>query len=284
LIFKGEACDLQKASFELLGARALRDIQAYKRDTEVAGLAREKLVRIIGSNAPLDERFEAGDILGILDDPRIKEYPMVKVEAGEFTMGGKRYDDEQPIHRVDLDAFMIGKYPVTNEEFKAFIEDGGYTEKEFWTDAGWEWKEKNQISAPRFWHDVKWNRPNFPVVGVSWFEAMAYANWLSKKTGKNHRLPTEAQWEKAARGTDAREYPWAKEFNEDNCNSVECGLDRTSPVGIFPNGESPYGCMDMAGNVWEWCSDWYKDDFYKESPVKNPTGPSTGSFCGPKVL
>ena len=264
----------------LLGGKALRDIQAYKRDTGVAELAREKLIHIIQSNAPLDERVEAGEILAILGDPRIKEYPMVKVAAGEFTMGSDkgRYDDEKPIHNVYLDEFMIGKYPVTNEEFKEFIEDGGYTDKEYWTDDGWEWRREKEISEPEYWRDGKWNRSNFPVVGVSWYEAAAYANWLSKRTGKNYCLPTEAQWEKAAGGTDNREYPWGTDFDEKLCNSRECRLGRTSPVGIFPNGKSPYGCMDLARNVYEWCSDWFGEDYYKKSPAKNPTGPSNGSY------
>jgi len=214
-----------------------------------------------------------------MGDPRIKENPMVKVEAGEFIMGSDKGDDnEKSIHRVDLDAFMMGKYPVTNEEFKLFVDDGGYSNKDYWTEEGWKWKEKEKVLEPEYWRTGKWNRPNFPVVGVSWYEAAAYANWLSKKKGKNYRLPTEAEWEKAARGTDGREYPWGNEFDKNKCNSRECGLKRTGPVGIFPNGKSPYGCMDMAGNVFEWCLDWHNDDYYKKSPTKNPTGPSKGSF------
>ncbi|UCH96353.1 MAG: SUMF1/EgtB/PvdO family nonheme iron enzyme, partial [Candidatus Aminicenantes bacterium] len=184
----------------LLGAKALRDIQAYKRDTEVSDLAREKLMAVIESDASLNERFEAGEILGALGDPRIESSQMVPVAAGEFTRGANEHKWEKPVRKIYLDEFMIGKYPVTNEEFKAFIEDGGYGKKEFWTDDGWKWKEKEKISVPEFWHEGKWNRPNFPVVGVSWYEAAAYANWLSKKTGKHYSMPTEAQWEKAARG------------------------------------------------------------------------------------
>jgi formylglycine-generating enzyme required for sulfatase activity len=263
----------------LLGAKALRDIQGYKRDTEVTAQAREKLLNLIESTAPLEDRVEAGEILGVLDDPRIKEDPMVKVEAGEFTMGSNQGDDDKkPVHRVYLDEYMIGRYPVTNEEYNAFIEAGGYSHKNFWTPGGWQWKEEEKISEPRFWYDSKWNRPNFPVVGVSWYEAAAYAGWLSETTGNTYSLPSEAQWEKAARGTDGREYPWRNEFDKNLCNSDECGLNRTSPVGIFPKGVSLYGCLDMAGNVWEWCADWFKSDYYKESPKKNPTGPKTGSF------
>ncbi|MGD2086519.1 MAG: SUMF1/EgtB/PvdO family nonheme iron enzyme [Candidatus Aminicenantes bacterium] len=262
----------------LLGAKALRDIQAYKRDREVAELAGKKLIGIIESNTSLEERFQAGEILGVLGDPRIKAYPMVKVDAGEFTMGSDKGDpDEKPIHRVYLDEFMIDKYPVTNEEYKEFVDDSGYNHEEYWTKEGWKWKEEGKISVPEYWYDGKWNRPNFPVVGVSWYEAAAYASWLSQKTGKDYRLPTEAQWEKAARGTDSREYPWGNEFDKNLCNSRECGLKRTSPVGIFPNGKSPYGCMDMAGNVLEWCSDWFDGGYYKKSPEKNPRGPKTGS-------
>jgi formylglycine-generating enzyme required for sulfatase activity len=253
-------------------------IQANKRDTDMVALVREKLLTIIYADAPLDKRVEAGENLGILGDPRIKEYPMVKVEAGEFAMGSNKGDkDEKPIHRVYLDEFMMGKYPVTNEEFRAFIDDGGYNNEEYWTKEGWKWKEKEKISEPEYWHEGKWNHPNFPVVGVSWYEAAVYASWLSEKTGKNYRLPTEAEWEKAARGTDGREYPWGNEFDKNNCNSRECGLGRTSPVGIFIKGESPFGCLDMAGNVYEWCSDWFNGDYYKKSPKKNPQGPENGS-------
>jgi sulfatase modifying factor 1 len=116
------------------------------------------------------------------------------------------------------------------------------------------------------------------VVGISWYEAEAYANWLSEKTGHRYRLPTEAEWEKAARGTDALKYPWGEDFDKNLCNSYESGLYRTSPVGIFSKGKSPYGCFDMAGDVWEWCSDWYDDKYYANSPDENPKGPSDGAF------
>jgi formylglycine-generating enzyme required for sulfatase activity/predicted MPP superfamily phosphohydrolase len=275
------ACEIltrySQPQLQLLACKALRDFQPSKREDAAVNLAREKLSSIIYSGASLKERFEAGEILGALGDLRIKEYPMLKVEAGEFTRGANEYNREKPIRQIYLDEFMMGKYPVTNEEFKAFVDDAGYNNEEYWTKEGWKWKEEEKISVPGYWYDGKWNRPNFPVVGVSWYEAAAYAGWLSQKTGKDYRLPTEAQWEKAARGTDGREYPWGNDFDKNKCNSDECGLDRTSPVGIFTKGESPYGCLDMAGNVWEWCSDWYNEDYYKKSPAKNPPGPPDGS-------
>jgi formylglycine-generating enzyme required for sulfatase activity len=197
--------------------------------------------------------------------------------AGEFTMGANEHKREQPIHRVYLDAFMIGKYPVTNEEFKEFIEAEGYKSEDLWTPEGWNWLKKENITEPRYWHDREWNGPNFPVVGVGWYEASSYAEWLSQMTGVKYSLPTEAQWEKAARGSTGLVYPWGSTFDKNLCNSGETGLGRTSPVGLFPGGKSPYGCMDMAGNVWEWCSDWFEEDSYKKSPAKNPGGPSDGS-------
>jgi formylglycine-generating enzyme required for sulfatase activity len=254
------------------------DLNQRKTQKEYSGILLEKFLKMIYGDAPLEDRVEAGENLGILGDPRIEEYQMVKVEAGEFIMGSDKSDpDARPIHRVDLDEFMMGKYPVTNEEFKVFVDEGGYSNEKYWTKQGWEWKDKEKISEPGYWHEEKWNLPNFPVVGVSWYEAAAYAGWLSEKTGKPYRLPTEAEWEKAARGIDGREYPWGKEFDKNKCNSIECGLGRTSPVGIFPKGEGPYGCLDMAGNVYEWCSDWFDEDYYKKSPKKNPWGPEAGS-------
>jgi formylglycine-generating enzyme required for sulfatase activity/predicted MPP superfamily phosphohydrolase/energy-coupling factor transporter ATP-binding protein EcfA2 len=272
----GDAADLYR--LWLLGAKALRDIQDYKRDAEVTARAREKLLGIIESAAPLGDRFDAGELLGLLDDPRIKNQPMQKIAAGQFTMGSEKgYDDEKPVHPVYLDEYMMGQYPVTNEEFNAFVEAGGYTLKDFWTPEGWQWREEEKITLPERWHESKWNRPNFPVVGVSWYEAAAYAAWLSKTTGKTYNLPSEAQWEKAARGIDSREYPWGDKYNHTLCNSRECQLERTNPVGIFPKGASPYGCLDMAGNVWEWCADWYRSNYHKQSPKRNPKGPKSRS-------
>jgi serine/threonine-protein kinase len=116
-----------------------------------------------------------------------------------------------------------------------------------------------------------------PVTDVSWEDANAYCNWLSKKKGLNFKLPTEAQWEKAARGTDGRKYPWGKNEPDETLANFGWKFDKTSPVGSYPNGASPYGLLDMAGNVWEWCSDWYGDDYYKNSPKDNPTGPKIGT-------
>jgi len=266
----------------LLGSRALRDLQQSKRDDKVVALARKKLYELIESNASLEERFEAGEIVGALGDLRIKTDNMVLVKEGKFIRGSSEddtdaYPEEKPQREIYLDDFMIGKYQVTNEEFKEFVDDGGYDRKEFWTREGWQWREENKIYEPGYWHDRKWNGSNFPVVGISWFEAEAYANWLSERTGPRYRLPTEAEWEKAARGTKGLKYPWGNEFDKNLCNSDESGLDRTSPVGIFPKGKSLYGCFDMAGNVWEWCSDWYDADYYANSPDRNPEGPPDGA-------
>ncbi|MGD2092714.1 MAG: SUMF1/EgtB/PvdO family nonheme iron enzyme, partial [Candidatus Aminicenantes bacterium] len=272
-----EMLDMKSQRLQLLGARALRDFLYSKRDETVVNTAREKLITLIDSGTSLEKRFEAGEILGSLGDSRIKPPPMVCVEAGEFTRGSGKNEDEQPIRQIYLDEYMMGKYPVTNEEYKDFMADDGYKKKEFWTTEGWQWREQKNIFEPVYWHDRKWNGPNFPVVGVSWYEAAAYAKWLSQSTGDKCALPTEAQWEKAARGSKGLVYPWGNEFDKNKCNSFEGGLGRTSPVGLFPGGESPYGCMDMAGNVWEWCGDWYEEDYYKKSPAKNPQGPSAGA-------
>jgi formylglycine-generating enzyme required for sulfatase activity/predicted MPP superfamily phosphohydrolase/energy-coupling factor transporter ATP-binding protein EcfA2 len=268
-----EIINRKPTRLQLLGCKALRDFQPSKREEPVVKSVKKKLTNLINSNAPLEERFEAGDILGTLGDPRINilKQTMIQVKGGEFARGSDEHEREQPIHQVYLDEFMMGKYPVTNCEFKAFIRDGGYNNKGLWTPEGWKWRDKENIFEPLLWHDRKWNGPNFPVVGVSWYEAAAYAKWLSQKTGENYTLPTEAQWEKSARGAKGLIYPWGNKYDINLCNSDECGLNRTSPVGIFPGGESPYGCADMAGNVWEWCNDWYGP--YNAGYQKNPTGP-----------
>ncbi|MCP4268386.1 MAG: SUMF1/EgtB/PvdO family nonheme iron enzyme [Candidatus Brocadiaceae bacterium] len=174
---------------------------------------------------------------------------MAEVSAGNFLYGGD--NKEESIEQ----AFEIDVYPVTNSQYKKFIETGGYTDNEIlqrcWSDDGRTWIQKTSITQPGYWEDEIWNQPELPVVGVCYYEAEAYAKWAGKK------LPTENEWEKAARGEDGREYPWEGEFDEKKCNSDESGIGKTSRVDRYPNGVSPYGCYDMAGNVWEWTSDWY---------------------------
>jgi formylglycine-generating enzyme required for sulfatase activity len=273
-----ETKEKKRLRLQFLGARALCDFHPTKRDEAVVSITRDQLIRLMKSDAVLEDRFQAGELLGYLGDTRISEDKMVLVPAGEFIRGSNEMSDgEKPEQRIDLDNFMIGLYPVTNREFKRFVEDEGYHKEQFWPKEGWQWRQERNITEPGYWYDRKWNGPNFPVVGVSWYEAAAYAKWLSKITGKLYRLPTEAEWEKAARGADGRIYPWGNKSGDDLCNSRELKLRRTNPVGIFHKGKSPYGCFDMAGNVWEWCADWFDEKYYHESPLKNPKGPTTGS-------
>jgi formylglycine-generating enzyme required for sulfatase activity len=172
---------------------------------------------------------------------------MVNVPKGPFLYGTNKKRET-----IDHD-YWIDKFPVTNEKYRAFIEAGGYENQRYWSDEGWEWKTKNGISGPAYWNDIKWNKPDHPVVGVSYSDAEAYAKWAGK------RLPTEQEWEKAARGDDGRQYPWGEEFDNSRCNSDETGIGHTTSVTQYPSGISPYGCYDMAGNVWEWCSSWYDE-------------------------
>ena len=186
---------------------------------------------------------------------------MVLIPAGEFLMGspeGEGDDDERPQHALHLPDYYIARTPATNAQFARFIEDGGYRHREFWTGTGWQAKEKKDWTQPRYWTDEKWNQPDLPVVGVSWYEALAYARWAGGT------LPGEAEWEKAAswdpRAGRKRRYPWGDEWDPERCNSYEKGPRRTTPVGRYsPAGDSPYGCADMAGNVWEWCRSELKD-------------------------
>jgi formylglycine-generating enzyme required for sulfatase activity len=177
---------------------------------------------------------------------------MVRVPAGEFWMGSDDGSDrEKPRHRVHLDAYAIDKYEVTNALYKRFM-------------------DATNRAAPLYWNDAKWNGATQPVVGVSWHDADAYCKWAGK------RLPTEAEWEKAARGTDGRKYPWGDQWDASRANSGESKLEKTVPVGSYPSGVSPYGAHDMAGNVWEWVADWYGEDYYKQAPERNPHGPTSG--------
>ena len=169
---------------------------------------------------------------------------MVLVPAGEFWMGGDDGDpDEKPRHRVVLDAFYIDKYEVTNAHYRAFLAGRGHERQELWSANGWQWRTSMGVTQPESWADPKFNDPRQPVVGVSWYQAEAYCRFAGK------RLPTEAEWEKAARGTDGRKYPWGDAWDPNLANSSERGPGRPVAVGSYPRGASPSGTQDMAGNV-----------------------------------
>ena len=168
---------------------------------------------------------------------------MCAVPAGTFLMG----DDLRP---ASTGAYEIAETPVTNEEFARF----DYAVRAAWSDEGWEWRQRNGIVKPRFFDDPEWQAylaPDQPVVGVSWYEADAFARSLGM------RLPTEAEWERAARGDDGRVYPWGDEWSPAHA-AHRGGKRHTLPVRSIAANRSPYGLYDCAGNVWEWCSDWYE--------------------------
>ncbi|HAV93221.1 TPA: hypothetical protein DCW38_08610 [candidate division WOR-3 bacterium] len=190
---------------------------------------------------------------------------LIYIPAGEFTMGSESGEsDEKPVHKVYLDGYYIMKYEVTNKQYKKFCDETG---RSYPSDPGYSGMSSYFT-----------NYPDYPVVEVSWNDAKAYSKWAGL------RLPIEAEWEKAARGTDSRTYPWGNgdpgtnRCNYDPGNYTEDGYKYTSPIGSYENGRSPYGCYDMAGNVWEWCSDWYGNNYYRDSEYRNPKGPSSGDY------
>lgn len=197
------------------------------------------------------------------------------IQAGEFTMGGNGgYKDERPIHTVNLDSYYIDKYEVTNVLYEACVNDGVCD------------PPKNYGSGTRssYYDDSQYS--DYPVLYVDWYQSKTYCEW------RGARLPTEAEWEKAARGINEYMYPWGNGFLCSNGNfddmlglngyvisgGPNCdGYEDTAPVGSFGNGRSPFGVYNMAGNVWEWVSDWYGENYYANSSNQDPQGPSSGN-------
>lgn len=186
----------------------------------------------------------------------VGQVELILVPPGAFIMGSDEGEaDEKPSHEVSLDAFYIGRYPVTNAQYRRFEEATGRT-------------------APRHWSggSIPEGKEDHPVVYVDWHDARAYCQWLTDKRDQVARLPTEAEWEKAARGTDGLMYPWGDEFDKSKCNTEVSGIRDTTPVGKYSSqGDSPYGIADMVGNVWEWTSSQYfqypyKPDDGRENP------------------
>ena len=235
-------------------------------------------------------------LAGISANSQVIPGEMITIPAGEFIMGNNKGGwDQKPEHAVYLPEYQIGKYEVTRGEFRKFMEAGGYSNRSYWSDEGWKWKEGNYIiyagmygnvdsvlrpdknnkrSEPQYWkseqewkghgygHPIFTQTDNHPVVGVTYYEAEAYCKWAGG------RLPTEAEYEKAARWNGTRSYiwPWGdtwdpeKDNNPFDHNPAGGGyrVNQSAPVGSYPAGASPYGCMDMTGNAYEWCADWAK--------------------------
>jgi formylglycine-generating enzyme required for sulfatase activity len=218
------------------------------------------------TSVPALENPTATD-LSLLQVPGGAALTFVEVPGGAFLMGASDHDtnaqsDEKPQHTVTLPTYWIGKTEVTNAQYRPFVTGDGYSNPAYWTSAGWAWREKNNVVAPAYWHDSTLNGDDLPVGGMSWYEAMAYCRWLSSKTGEDIQLPTEAEWEKAARGTDGRIYPWGDTWNQTYAQSTSGG---SVPIGSYPAGASPYGALDMAGNVWEWTRSEYRS--YPYNPI-----------------
>lgn len=240
-------------------------------------------------------------------DIRWDESAMVYIPAGAFQMGNSGLGDdiaysspdELPAHTVFLSGYWIGKYEVTRGEYRRFINAGGYANSAFWSADGWSWRTINGVTQPQNYWDAAqdWGTGSFtqsenhPVVGITYYEAEAYCNWAGG------HLPTEAQWEKAARWDGhARIYPWGDVWDYQKCNNLSDtnsaggGFEsyQTAPVGSYPQGASFYGCMDMGGNVSEWCKDWYDENYYSQTPAGgwiDPQGPlSSGAGTPRRVL
>jgi formylglycine-generating enzyme required for sulfatase activity len=234
-------------------------------EREAQNAVRKDVKRTARPGARQVERKQESPALA--STPQPFEPELILIPAGEFLMGSDpsedKYarDDEQPQHTLYLPDYYLAKTPVTNAQYAAFVEATGHRSPSYW-------EGKQPLKG----------KEDHPVVYVSWFDIMAYCNWLSRVTGKAYRLPSEAEWEKGARGTDGRIYPWGNEWDPKQCNCREGGWDDTTPVGAYPQGASFYGLLDMAGNVWEWTlslwgkgwKSWLRPDF------KYPYNPEDG--------
>jgi formylglycine-generating enzyme required for sulfatase activity/predicted phosphodiesterase len=281
-----------------LVGRILRDVSPAGGDPAQGTGYRQALAATLAifekgrERVPEPVRVEVGEALGQAGDPRISDDDQanrVLIRGGTFWMGAQRNaktkpgydneadDDEAPVHRVTLSDFWIDRYPVTVQQFRRFVDAGssGYLDVGVWSGEGWALREKAERSQPSGWEE-QIRHPNRPVVYVTWHEADAYCRWLAKRTGQAVQLPTEAQWEYAARGEKGRKFPWDDAAPTDQHANFAMNVGHATPVGIYPLGATAEGVQDMAGNVWEWCRDWLGS--YSAEAQADPVGPATGEL------
>lgn len=262
-------CDLKPADYQVS-------------DSRYAGLLHSVMAifdRERSQSVPIETRIAAADALGQAGDVRIdfnQEDYWITISAGKFLMGaqpgnpqGPNYDqnardDEAPVHEVHLHAYRIARYPVTVGQYRQFLAEDAYQDRRWWKAGGF-----GEFKEPEKWEE-QLPYPSRPVVGVSWWEAAAYCVWAG------YRLPSEAEWERAARGTEGRKYPWGNEPpDETRTNYWDTGIRHPTPVGIFPGDVTPEGALDLGGNVLEWCEDWYGN--YSVQPVARPSNSEVAS-------
>jgi len=254
---------------------------------------------VLNRTLPPASQRDAGFILGrlaanfppLLQQIRPDLDDFIMIEPGEFRYGGAGHPEGAMIFSQP---FRVARYPVTNLQYHRFLEAGGYARKEFWSYEGWNWRfgqydqtaqieyqdllNKRSLARrgePYYWHDTKWNNPLSPVIGITWFEAEAYCRWLTimRDDGERYRLPSEEEWECAARGCEGRLYAWGNDYDLNKFNSAafwnnddgndwvkDINVSSTTIVGQFPEGRTPDGIYDLTGNVWEWTASWYDEE------------------------
>ena len=244
---------------------------------------------------PLETRIAMAERLGELGDPRLPPVgapAWIEVPEGPFLLGTDEDEGQEQNHRahesprvtLDLPAFEIDRFLVTVARFTEFIDDGGYRRPELWRPIGWNFRVDQQLERPRFWNEnerAEWSAyltPTRPAIGVSFYEAEAFARWADA------RLPTEVEWEKAARGPDGLEYPWGDDWIDDAAAFREVGPRKTVPVGVFARGESPYGALDMVGSVWQWCADVFDPKLYARIDDERPRGDEDADLAGHRTV
>ena len=223
------------------------------------------LQRNLDKRNKLIDKYNKRDEIMTAALPGIKEKcDMILIPAGSFIMGIDDIKEEQrPSHKVYVDTFYIDRYEVTNAQYYDFL---NYIKETNDHSKCRNDEPPNKDHTPSKWETDYYNHPEYPVVRIDWFDACAYAAWAGK------RLPIEAEWEKAARGTDERRWPWGDEWDPEKCNTGD-----PEPIGSYEEGKSPYGCYDMAGSAAEWCADWGDMSYYSNSPKSNPKGPEKGN-------